>query len=85
MPDSGQAAEVGIMTEKRPAPEAWIGQEVHVRYVDADVPRWLDCTLNGVGEHGVYASTEEKDTFFPWGSVIRIDLGHGDPAELRRR
>lgn len=61
-------------TEKVPAPEGWIGHKVHVRYSDADVPRWLDCTLENAGEHGVVVTSDEKTTFFPWGSVIKMDL-----------
>ncbi|MGF1471268.1 MAG: hypothetical protein ACFB50_05920 [Rubrobacteraceae bacterium] len=74
------------MTEKRTVPEDWTGEEVNVRYTDADVPRWLDCTLDGVGEHGVYVSADGKTTFFPWSSIIKIDLGHSGPAgRLRGR
>ncbi len=73
------------MAEKASVPESWVGQEVNVRYVDADVPRWLDCTLSEVGEHGVCASTEDKTSFFPWSSLIKIDLGHAAPARMRGR
>ncbi|MGB3682942.1 MAG: hypothetical protein WA990_10710 [Rubrobacteraceae bacterium] len=67
--------------EKTSVPEAWVGQEINVRYADADVPRWLDCTLDGAGAWGVVVSTGEKTSFFPWDSVIKIDLGHGQPAQ----
>lgn len=73
------------MAENEPVPEAWVGQEVNVRYTDADVPRWLDCTVEEVGEQGVCVSTDEKTTFFPWSSVIKIDLGHSGPAGRLRR
>lgn len=73
------------MTEQRPVPEAWAGREANVRYADADVPRWLDCTIDEVGEWGVAVSAEGRSTFFPWNSVIKIDLGHTEPARLRRR
>ena len=73
------------MAEKRSVPESWVGHEVNVRYTDADVPRWLDCTLDEVGEWGVCASTDEKTSFFPWGSVIKIDLGHSGPISMRGR
>ena len=62
-------------TAKKPVPEAWVGREVHVRYSDADVPRWLDCTLEEAGGQGVCVSAAGKTTFFPWSSVIKIDLG----------
>lgn len=73
------------MAEKAPVPEAWVGQEVNVRYTDADVPRWLDCTLDEVGERGVCVSTDEKKSFFPWSNLVKIDLGHSDPVRMRRR
>ena len=66
------------MAEKASVPEAWVGREVNVRYADADVPRWLDCTLDEVGVWGVGVSADEKTSFFPWGSIIKIDLGHGE-------
>lgn len=72
------------MAESKSVPEAWVGREVHVRYVDADVPRWLDCTLDAVGEQGVCVSTDEKTSFFPWSSLVKIDLGHGDPVRMGR-
>jgi hypothetical protein len=73
------------MAERTSVPEAWVGQEVNVRYADADVPRWLDCTLEEVGEQGVCVSADEKTSFFPWSSIIKIDLGHSDPARMMRR
>ena len=74
------------MAERASVPEAWVGREVNVRYADADVPRWLDCTLDEVGVWGVGVSADEKTSFFPWGSIIKIDLGHGEPARgLGRR
>ena len=73
------------MAEKASVPDSWIGQEVNVRYVDADAPRWLDCTLGEVGEHGVCVSAGEKTSFFPWGSLIKIDLGHAAPSRMRGR
>lgn len=73
------------MAEKRPVPESWVGREVNVRYADADVPRWLDCTVEEMGDLGVSVSAEGRSTFFPWGSVIRIDLGHSEPLRMRGR
>lgn len=73
------------MAERKPVPESWAGRKVHVRYTDADVPRWLDCTLEEAGEHGVVVAADGRTTFFPWGSIVRIDLGHGDPARARGR
>lgn len=71
------------MTETAPTPEAWIGREVHVRYVDADAPRSINCTLTEVNDRGVCTLAGEETSFFPWGSVIRIDLGHSRLAQGR--
>lgn len=68
------------MAEGTPVPEAWIGREVHVRYVDADAPRGLDCTLREVHERGVCVVTDDQTSFFPWSSIVRIDMGHSRPA-----
>ncbi len=74
------------MAERAPIPEAWVGREVNVRYADADVPRWLNCMVDEVGELGVSVSAEGKTSFFPWSSVVKIDLGHSDPVRgLRAR
>lgn len=73
------------MTENKSVPEAWVGEEINVRYTDADVPRWLDCTLEEVGEQGLCVSTDDKTSFFPWSSVIKIDLGHSGPVSMRGR
>lgn len=61
-------------------PESWVGRQVHIRYSDADVPRWIDCTLEEAGEYGVVAVSDEKTTFFPWSSVIKMDLGAATTA-----
>ncbi|MDF2701631.1 MAG: hypothetical protein K0S10_575, partial [Rubrobacteraceae bacterium] len=34
-------------------PDAWVGREAHLRYVDADAPRSLDCTITEVNDRGV--------------------------------
>lgn len=74
------------MAETAPVPDAWIGQDVHLRYVDADVPRSLDCVLEEVNDRGVCVTAGEETTFFPWGNVIRVDLGHSRPVRgLRPR
>ena len=67
-------------------PDAWVGQEAHLRYVDADAPRSLNCTIREVNDRGVCVTAGEETSFFPWGSVVRIDLGHARPARgLRTR
>ncbi len=73
------------VAETTSVPEAWVGQEVHLRYVDADAPRSLDCTITEVNELGVCVAAE-KTSFFAWSSIVRIDLGHSRPARgLRTR
>lgn len=72
------------MAESSPVPEAWIGREVHLRYIDADAPRSLDCTLTEVGDRGVCVTAGDETSFFPWSSVIRLDLGHSRLARGRR-
>ena len=68
---------------KKPVPEAWIRQEVNVRYTHADVPRRRpDCTLEKPGERGVRVVADEKTTFFPWSSVTKIGSTYSGPAQL---
>jgi hypothetical protein len=67
-------------------PDAWVGREAHLRYVDADAPRSLDCTITEVNNRGICVDTGGETSFFPWSSVVRLDLGHSRPAPgLRRR
>ena len=67
-------------------PDAWVGREAHLRYVDADAPRSLNCTLREVNDRGACVDSGEETSFFPWGSIVRIDLGHVPLArELRAR
>jgi hypothetical protein len=67
-------------------PDAWVGREAHLRYVDADAPRSLDCTITEVNDRGICVDTGGEVSFFPWSSVVRLDLGHSRPAPgLRRR
>jgi hypothetical protein len=67
------------MTEKTrvtptpPTPDAWVGRVARLRYVDADAPRTIECTLAEVNERGVCVEVEGRPAFFPWGSVVRID------------
>jgi hypothetical protein len=67
-------------------PDAWVGREAHLRYVDADAPRSLDCTITEVNDRGICVDTGGETSFFPWSSVVRLDLGHSRPTPgLRRR
>jgi hypothetical protein len=73
------------MAETAPVPESWVGQEVNLRYVDADAPRSLDCTIREVNDWGVCVAGE-RASFFAWSSIVRIDFGHSHPARgLRAR
>jgi hypothetical protein len=69
-----------------PIPDAWVGREAHLRYVDADAPRSLNCTIREVNDRGACVDSGEETSFFPWNSIVRIDLGHSRPARgLRAR
>ena len=61
-------------------PDAWVGQEAHLRYVDADAPRSFNCTIREVNDRGVCVTAGDDTSFFPWSSVVRIDLGPARPA-----
>ena len=74
------------MAQSAPIPDAWVGKEAHLRYVDADAPRSLNCTIREVNDRGVCVTATDETSFFPWGSVVRIDLGYARPARgLRTR
>jgi hypothetical protein len=74
------------MAETTPVPEAWVGEDVHVRYVEADAPRSLNCTIREVDGRGVCVAAGDGISFFPWSSVVRVDLGHSAAARgLRGR
>lgn len=64
------------MAKTTPIPEAWIGQEVHVRYAEADEPRSVNCKITEVNDRGICVEGESKTSFFPWSSIVKIDLGH---------
>lgn len=72
------------MAQTTPVPDAWVGQEVHVRYVDADAPRSLNCTIREVNGRGVCVAAGDRTSFFPWSSVVRVDLGHSGAARGSR-
>ena len=44
-----------------------------MRYIDADAPRYIDCTIVEVNDRGIGVEAEGSPTFFPWSSVVRID------------
>jgi hypothetical protein len=57
-----------------------VGRGAHVRYVHADAPRSLNCTMRKVNDRGACVDAGEEISFFPWSSVVTIDLGHNRPA-----
>jgi hypothetical protein len=63
------------MAEAIPVSEAWVDQEAHLRYVDAR--RSPNCAIREVNDRGVCVETRDETSFFPWGSVVRLDVGHG--------
>lgn len=54
-------------------PDAWVGREARLRYVDADAPRTIKCTIAEVNDRGVRVEVEGSPAFFPWASIVRID------------
>jgi hypothetical protein len=73
------------MAETGSVPDAWVGQEVHVRYAGAGESRLLNCTMQEANDRGVTVVVGEKASFFPWSSIIRIDLGRGPEPQLSLR
>lgn len=73
--DIGATSE-DCMEEAKPVPEAWIGQDVHVRYAEADEPRSINCAITEVNDRGLCVEGEGKTAFFPWGNIIKVEMGH---------
>ena len=71
-----RATSEDCMEETKPIPEAWIGQEVHVRYAEADEPRSTNCEITEVNDRGLCVEGEGKTAFFPWGNIIKVEMGH---------
>jgi hypothetical protein len=64
------------MAEQLPMPDAWVGEEATVTYLAAERTRNVNCTIREVNDRGVGVEEAEKTAFFPWTSIVRIDLGH---------
>jgi hypothetical protein len=72
------------MAEQLPMPDAWVGEEATVTYLAAERTRNVNCTIREVNDRGVGVEEAQKETqkeaqktaFFPWTSIVRIDLGH---------
>lgn len=67
-------------------PSSWIGQEVHLQYrLGGDRTTSHNFTLQAVSEYGVTVSAEEHASFFPWSTVVRMDLGPRDKSSRALR
>jgi hypothetical protein len=68
------------MAERLPMPDAWVGLEATVTYLVAERTRDVNCTIREVNDRGVGVEEAQKEAqktaFFPWTSIVRIDLGH---------
>jgi hypothetical protein len=61
-------------------PEAWIGEQVALRFWRGDDRRSIECKLEAVNDRGVVVliETEEEKSrprFYPWSAVLQIRLG----------
>ena len=66
-------------------PDAWIGEQVALRYWRGDGRATVECKLEAVSKRGVAVVIEVEGAswtrFYPWGSVLHIQLGGDeDPA-----
>ena len=65
------------MTEQTPMPDGWVGQEATIRYREvAEKATARNCIIREVNERGVGVEEGQRTAFFPWSSIVRIDLGH---------
>jgi hypothetical protein len=73
------------MVDPDQIPDAWIGQEVNVTYIAAGKTNDVNCTITQVNDRGVGVERGEKTSFFPWTSIVRIDLGHASQEHKKLR
>ena len=66
------------MSEQK-IPEAWIGQQVAVRYVQGAEYSASVGTLRDLSELGIVTDSEEKTRFYPWTSVVSLEEAGEDP------
>jgi hypothetical protein len=64
------------MAESAKAPQAWIGQEVHLIHKTGNEKRGVNYTLEEVNDLGACVSKGARTHFYPWSSILRIGLGH---------
>ena len=67
------------------SPDAWVGQQVALRYWYGDGRNTLKCTLEDVGDRGVVVRFTERGKqrtrFFPWSAVLHIEpRAGGEPS-----
>ena len=64
---------------KKDIPEAWIGEQVALRYWRGDGRATVDCKLEAVSKRGVAGTIEVEGMswtrFYPWSAVLHIQLG----------
>jgi hypothetical protein len=75
------------MAETTPLPEAWIGQEVNITYIGAGKTNDVNCKITEVNDQGVGVERGggTKSSFFPWTSIVRIDLGYASQEHKKLR
>ena len=64
---------------KKDIPEAWIGEQVALRYWRGDGRATVECRLEAVSKRGVAVviavEGESWTRFYPWSSILHIQLG----------
>ena len=64
---------------KKDMPEAWIGEQVALRYWRGDGRATVECKLEAVSKRGVAVTIEVERAswtrFYPWSAVLHIQLG----------
>jgi hypothetical protein len=63
------------MTEQTPMPDGWIGQEATITHLARNDTRSVNRTIREVNDRGVGVEEGQRTSFFPWTSIVRIDLG----------
>lgn len=66
-------------------PEAWIGEQVALRFWNGDGRNTIKCKLEAINNRGVgvvsepeEAEGESRTYFYPWSAVLHIQLGVDD-------
>jgi len=64
------------MAEYVPMPDGWEGENATITHLAGNDTRKVNCTIREVNNRGVGVEEGQKTSFFPWASIVRIDLGH---------